>query len=109
MRSLLDQISGLPSLLQRLDALSNGSPKDQAEDIVALYRDFDAQILRLEDWERKLNTSAASRLLWWPIALSLETGTAFPISYEFTNVLVGNTIIHYWGFLLVIHLSRETL
>ncbi|KAL7811201.1 hypothetical protein V8C44DRAFT_330946 [Trichoderma aethiopicum] len=109
MQSLLDQISGLPSLLQRLDAISNGSPKGQTEDIVALYKDFDAQMLRLEDWETNLNSGAESRLLWWPVALSSDTGTAFPISYEFTNVLVANTIIHYWGFLLVIQISLETL
>ncbi|KAH0495081.1 hypothetical protein TgHK011_008652 [Trichoderma gracile] len=82
MQSLLDQISGLPALLQRLDTISNGSPKDQNEDIVASYKNFDAQLLRLENWETNVNTSAASRLLWWPVALSSDTGTAFPISYD---------------------------
>lgn len=109
MQSLLDQISGLPALLQRLDAISNSGPKDQSENIVALYKDFNAQMLRLEDWETNLNTSAASRLLWWPVALPSYTGSPFPISYEFTNVLVANTITHYWGVLLVVQISMETL
>ncbi|KAL7823135.1 hypothetical protein V8C26DRAFT_385493 [Trichoderma gracile] len=109
MQSLLDQISGLPALLQRLDIISDGSPKDQSEDIVELYKDFDTQVLQLENWETNLDTSAASRLLWWPVALSSDTGTAFPLSYEFTNVLVANTISHYWGFLLVVQISMETL
>lgn len=109
MQSLLDQISGLPFLLQRLDVISNASPEHQNENVVALYEDFDAQMLRLENWETNLHTSAASRLLWWPVALSSDTGAAFPISYEFTNVLVANTMSHFWGFLLVVQISIETL
>ena len=110
MQSLLDRISGLPSLLQRLDTISDDANiRHQNDGIVALYNDFDDQLLRLEDWEDNLKTSAQSRLLWWPVALSSDTGTQFPISYEFTNVLVANTISHYWGFLLVVQMSVETL
>ncbi|KAL6863542.1 hypothetical protein J3F83DRAFT_744748 [Trichoderma novae-zelandiae] len=109
MQSLLDQISRLPSLLQRLDAISDANLENQKESVVALYKDLDAQMLRLEDWEANLKTSAMSRLLWWPVAPSPDTETAFPISYEFTNVLVANTITHYWGFLLVVQISIETL
>ncbi|KAL7914001.1 hypothetical protein GGI35DRAFT_439198 [Trichoderma velutinum] len=109
MQSLLDQISGLPSLLQRLDVISNSGQEYQKEEIVALYKDFDSQMLRLEDWEANLKTSTTSRVLWWPVALSPDNETTFPISYEFANILVANTISHYWSFLLVIQISILTL
>ncbi|KAL7936521.1 hypothetical protein V8C35DRAFT_295733 [Trichoderma chlorosporum] len=109
MQSLLDQIAGLPSLLQRLDAISKSSRAAQHEEIITLYKDFDAQMLRLEDWEAALKTSTNSRLLWWPIALSSDDDTVFPISYDFTNILVANTMSHYWSFLLVIQISISTL
>lgn len=109
MQSLLDEISGLPSLLQRLDAISGSGPEHQKEEIMALYKDFDAQMLRLEDWEANLKTSTDSRVLWWPVASPPDHETSFPISYEFANILVANTMSHYWSFLLVIQISISTL
>ncbi|KAL7801097.1 hypothetical protein V8C43DRAFT_273283 [Trichoderma afarasin] len=109
MQSLLDEISGLPSLLQRLDAIFRSSQDYQKEEIVALYKDFDAQMLRLEDWEANLKTSTNSRVLWWPVASPQDHETSFPISYEFANILVANTMSHYWSFLLVIQISISTL
>ncbi|KAK0758285.1 hypothetical protein N5P37_008681 [Trichoderma harzianum] len=109
MQSLLDEISGLPSLLQRLDAISSSNREQQKEEIVALFKDFDTQMLRLEDWEANLKTSTDCRVLWWPVASSLDPETSFPISYEFVTILVANTMSHYWSFLLVIQLSISTL
>lgn len=109
MQSLLDQVSGLPSLLQRLDAISNSEPEVRNQEIAAVYKDFESQMIRLEDWEANLKTSAKSRLLWWPVALSSDNETTFPISYDFANMLVANTISHYWAFLLVVQISMETL
>ncbi|KAL6819156.1 hypothetical protein V8C40DRAFT_252578 [Trichoderma camerunense] len=109
MQSLLDEISGLPSLLQRLDVISSSGQEHQEEEIVALYKDFDAQMLRLENWEANLKTSTKSRVLWWPMASPPDHETSFPISYEFANILVANTMSHYWSFLLVIQISISTL
>ncbi|KAL6825768.1 hypothetical protein J3E69DRAFT_334991 [Trichoderma sp. SZMC 28015] len=109
MQSLLDVISGLPSLLQRLDAISRSGQEHQKEEIIALYKDFDTQSLRLEDWEAKLKISTNPRALWWPVASSPDQETSFAISYEFANILVANTMSHYWSFLLVIQISRSAL
>ncbi|KAL6699727.1 hypothetical protein J3F84DRAFT_361582 [Trichoderma pleuroticola] len=109
MQSLLDEISGLPSLLQRLDVISRSGQELQKEEIAALYKDFDTQMHRLEDWEANLKICTNSRVLWWPVASSPDHETSFPISYEFTNILVANTMSHYWSFLLVIHISISTL
>ncbi|QYT05454.1 Zn(2)-C6 fungal-type domain-containing protein [Trichoderma simmonsii] len=109
MQSLLDEISGLPSLLQRLDVISESDKEHQKEEIVALYKDFDTQMLRLQDWEANLKISTNSRVLWWPVASSQDHETSFPISYEFANILVANTMSHYWSFLLVIQISISTL
>ncbi|KAM6487459.1 hypothetical protein HDV62DRAFT_349952 [Trichoderma sp. SZMC 28011] len=109
MQSLLDEISGLPSLLQRLDVISSSSQEHQKEEIVALYKDFDSQLLRLENWEANLKTSTNSRVLWWPVSSPPDHETPFPISYEFANILVANTMSHYWSFLLVIQISISTL
>ncbi|KAL7948800.1 hypothetical protein V8C42DRAFT_312364 [Trichoderma barbatum] len=109
MQGLLDQISGLPTLLQRLDAISSSSRGHQNKEIGALYKDFETQMLRLEDWEANLKTSASSRLLWWPVTSSSDKETTFPISYDFANILVANTMSHYWSFLLVIQISISTL
>ncbi|KAK4078114.1 uncharacterized protein Triagg1_3130 [Trichoderma aggressivum f. europaeum] len=109
MQSLLDEISGLPSLLQRLDIISKSGQEHQKEEIVALYKDFDTQLLRLEDWEANLKISTNSRVLWWPVASSPDHETSSPISYEFANILVANTMSHYWSFLLVIQISTSAL
>ncbi|KAL7953035.1 hypothetical protein V8C34DRAFT_297959 [Trichoderma compactum] len=109
MQSLLDQISGLPSLLQRLDAISGSGQEHQKEDIAALYKDFDIQMHHLKDWEANIKISTNSRILWWPVASSPDHETPFPISYEFANILVANTMSHYWSFLLVLQISISTL
>ncbi|OPB40318.1 hypothetical protein A0O28_0003970 [Trichoderma guizhouense] len=109
MQSLLDEISGLPSLLQRLDLISRSDTEHQQEEIAALYKDFDTQMLRLEEWEANLKISTNSRVLWWPVTSSPDHEASFPISYEFANILVANTMSHYWSFLLVIQTSISTL
>lgn len=109
MQSLLDEISGLPSLLQRLDVISRSGQEHQKEEIAALYKAFDTQLLRLEEWEANLKISTNSRVLWWPVASSPDHETPFPISYEFANILVANTMSHYWSFLSVIQISISSL
>ncbi|EHK27066.1 uncharacterized protein TRIVIDRAFT_35105, partial [Trichoderma virens Gv29-8] len=109
MQSLLDQIASLPSLLQRLDAISSSNRAHQNEEIIALHKDFDSQMLRLEEWEANLETSSNSRLFWWPVSSLSDDETIFPISYDFTNILAANTMSHYWSFLLVIQISISTL
>ncbi|KAH6663065.1 hypothetical protein B0J14DRAFT_621671 [Halenospora varia] len=109
MQSLLDEVSGLPSLLQRLDAISRSTCELKETKVACLYRDFLSQIARLKDWQARLNPGSDSNLLWWPIASPSDNGTAFPISYGFANILMANTLSHYWGFLLIVQISIETL
>ncbi|KAH8651529.1 hypothetical protein BGZ60DRAFT_549781 [Tricladium varicosporioides] len=109
MQSLLDQVSGLPTLLQRLDLISGSGLGWQNNVIATLYNDYISQIISLESWGAELMLNSESNLLWWPVALSSNADTTFSIQYNFANILIANTISHYWGFLLILQISIETL
>ncbi len=109
MQSLLDQVCGLPSQLQRLDTISRLSHGSHNKEITGLYIDFLSQIIILEEWEANLKSNSENNLLWWPVTSFSSSDTTIPISYQFASILIANTMSHYWGFLLIVQISIEAL
>ncbi|KAL5316396.1 hypothetical protein ACEPPN_015441 [Leptodophora sp. 'Broadleaf-Isolate-01'] len=109
MQNLLDEVAGLPALLQRLDTISIPRRESQDMEISSLLSDFVSQMNHLEDWEKNLKLTSGSNLLWWPVASSSERKTTFPTSYGFANILIANTMLHCWSFLIIVQISIGSL
>jgi hypothetical protein len=109
MQSLLDEVAGLPALLQRLDTISISRRESQDGEISSLLSGFVSQMNHLENWEKNLKLTSGSNLLWWHVASSSDPKTTFPNSYGFANILIANTMLHCWSFLIIVQKSIGSL
>lgn len=109
MQSLLDEVAGLPALLRRLDTIPISRLESQDREISSLLSDFVSQMNHLGNWEKNLKLTSGSNLLWWPVASSSDLKTTFPTSYGFANILIANTMLHCWSFLIIVQISIGSL
>ena len=118
MQKLLDRVSNLPGLLQKLDILTAQVHTSSPDDFQHLFDDMHHQISSLLQFAPEVNKHFGSDHLWWPVAASSWSSSenretmedaAFPIAYHFPNILTANLMCHYWVSLIVAYISSETL
>ncbi|KAG4419038.1 hypothetical protein IFR04_007814 [Cadophora malorum] len=104
MQTLLDSASPLPGLLEKLDLLRKNQFAVDYAACQEIYVALETVQGDLRNWEDQLMTGHGSPL-WWPVssAVSKSKGEAeeepvFTISYHFPNILIANTMTHYWAF-----------
>lgn len=107
MQTLLDTASPLPGILEKFDLLCKNQIAVDYAVVQEIYAALEIVQGELRNWEDQLISGHESPL-WWPVSSTVsesrgeaEKERVFPISYHFPNILIANTMTHYWAFLAI--------
>ncbi|KAF2851302.1 hypothetical protein T440DRAFT_449340 [Plenodomus tracheiphilus IPT5] len=108
MQRILNIVCILPSLLERYDTLVALSETSNLGEVERLWIDCHAFLTNLRIWERSSQSQAIGPLVWsTPDHGSRSFSNASAL--WFPNMLVANSLTHYWAFEIIIRLHLNTL